>query len=500
MNFTGKLHTKQLSTMAYPALVVPVFDDGALPKEITEIDKAWKGALSRALNEDVLTKSGEIFIVPSPLTKGIRRVAFVGMGSKDETTIESVRRAAGTAGNALRKRDLRSICYLAEPFVPDGEDLASTCMALIEGARLGTYIFDRFKSEKDKQPLEVAELHLPKGVNTKELVGYVDRAITLTTSTILTRDWANTPGNEATPTHLARLALNVAKEADLTCKVLDRKECEKLGMGAFLGVAKGSQQAPKFIVLDYKPRRYKKTICFVGKAITFDSGGISIKPALDMHEMKGDMGGGIAVIGTMRAVGVMKPSGVRIVGIVPACENMPGGSAQKPGDIVKTQSGKSIEIINTDAEGRLILADGLEYAVREFDPDALIDVATLTGAIVIALGYEVAGFWTEDESLAEALKTSADSTGERVWQMPLVQDYKEKLKSEFADQKNTGGKWGGAITAALFLQKYVGETPWMHIDIAGPAIPDKPNPYRPKGASGFGPRLLYNFIENWLEK
>ncbi len=499
MDFTAKVHTRSLSDTAYPALVVPAFEEGTMPGELAEIDKAWKGALSKALKENVLSREGEVFILPSPLSRGIRRVAFIGMGSEDDCTLESLRRAAGNAANAIRKRDVRRICFLVKPFVPDGKDLTMSCIALVEGARLGAYSFDRFKSEKDTHPLDVAELHVPKGTNVREIVARLDRVLTLTTSTIIARDWANTPGNQATPTHIARLAKDIAREAGLKCTVLERRDCEKLGMGAFLGVAQGSDQAPKFIILDYKPKRYSKTICLVGKSITFDSGGISIKPALDMDEMKADMGGGIAVMGTMRAIGIMEPSGVRVIGIVPACENMPSGSAMKPGDIIRTQSGKSIEVINTDAEGRLILADGLEYAVREYHPDALVDVATLTGAVVVALGHEVAGFWTEHESLAEPLVKAAEISGERVWRMPFIKEYNEKLKSEFADQKNSGGKWGGAIVAALFLQKYVGDTPWMHIDIAGPAIPESANPYRPKGASGYGPRLLYNFIENWLE-
>jgi len=499
MTFTAKLHSGPLASAAYPVLVVPAFEDEKLTAEIRDLDRIWKGAVSSFLKTEVLRKEGEVCILPSALGKGIQRVAFVGMGRRDESDLETVRQAAGNAANALRKRDISRVAFLAEPFVPPDGDLESTASALIEGARLGSYSFDRFKSEKDTHVLTSAELHLPKTADTREMAHVIDEVLTLTTSTLLVRDWDNTPSNLATPTHLAQLAKDVAKEAGLSVKILEQSDCEKLGMGAFLGVARGSNEPLRFIVLDYKPKKYSRTLCMVGKAITFDSGGISIKPALDMHIMKGDMGGGVAVIATMRAVGTLKPDGARIVGIVPACENMPSGRAQKPGDVVRTQSGKSIEVINTDAEGRLILADGIEYARREFEPDALIDVATLTGACVIALGEGVAGFWTDEEDLAELMYEASKDTGEKVWPMPLVKEYREHLKSDVADTKNVGKKEGGAIAAALFLQKFVGDTPWLHLDIAGPFWTKENQPYIPIGATGFGPRLLYRFITGWLE-
>jgi len=499
MAFSAKLNTGNIISASYPALVIPAYEDNGLPRELKDLDKAWKGALTNALKSEVLTKEGEVQIVSNPTGKGIQRVAFAGMGHHDETDLDTVRRAAGSAANALRKRDVGRIVFLAEPFMPLRGELDDTARALVEGARLGSYSFDRFKSEKDTHVLTGAELHLPRDTNTRELMPILDETMTLTSSTILARDWSNTPANFATPTHLARLARDIAKEASLAVKILEEKECEKLGMGAFLGVAKASTEPAKFIILDYKPRKYQRTLCLVGKAITFDSGGISIKPALDMHMMKSDMGGGIAVLAAMRAVGMLKPENVRIVGIVPSCENMPGGDALKPGDIVRTQSGKSIEVINTDAEGRLILADGLEYARNEFQPTALVDTATLTGAMVIALGEGVAGYFTEDEDLAVAIAKSSVTTGEKVWRMPLVTEYKEHLKSDCADTKNTGKKEGGAITAALFLQNFVGDTPWMHVDIAGPFWSKESNPYIPKGATGYGPRLLYYFIREWMK-
>ena len=499
MTFTAKLHSGNLVQATYPVLVAPIFEEEPLSQPLRELDKAWRGAVSKAYKSEVLSKEGEVYVMPSPLGKGIEHLAFVGMGKSSDCDTDAVRRAAGSAAGFLRKRNFSHIVFLVEPFVPRHESLETAAMALIEGARLASYSFDRFKSEKDPHVLTSADLHLPKGANVKELVPALDRTLTLTTSTLLTRDWANTPSNNATPTDLAQLAKDIAREAGLGVRVLDEKECEKTGMGAFLGVARGSRQPAKFIVLDYKPRKYSKTICMVGKALTFDSGGISIKPALDMHVMKGDLGGGIAVIATMRALGILQPERVRVIGVVPACENMPGGNAMKPGDIVHTQSGLSIEVQNTDAEGRLVVADGLEYGRREYQPDAIIDVATLTGACIIALGERVAGFWTDYEELAFPMLRASQVTGERVWRMPLVKDYDEFLKSDVADTKNIGKKEGGAIFGALFLKKFVGDTPWLHLDIAGPFWSNETQPYIPRGATGYGPRLLYHFITDWLE-
>jgi len=500
MEFTAKVHSRNLLQAGYPVLIVPAWEDLKLPVELKDLNRSYKGALSQAYDSEALKDEGEIFLVPTPLNKGIRRVAFVGMGKSHKADLETVRRVAGKAANGLRKRNLARLAFLVDPFMTQDESLESTGRALLEGARLGSYVFDEFKTEKDTHYVTSVELHIARhGVKVKDFIPMLDEALAVTTSTLLARDWANTPSNYATPTHLAKLARGIAKEAGIGVKILDRRECERLGMGSFLGVARGSKQDPQFIVLDYKPRQYTKTIALVGKAITFDSGGISLKPGLNMHVMKADMGGGIAVLATMRAVGVNAPDGVRVVGIVPACENMPGGDAQKPGDIVRTQSGKSIEVLNTDAEGRLILADGLEYAVREYQPDAIIDVATLTGACVIALGERIAGIFTDHDELAEPMMRASKITGEKVWRMPLEKEYIEQLKSTVADTANIGKREGGAITAALFLQKFVSDRPWMHVDIAGPMWTNEPKPYQPKGATGYGPRLLYSFVKRYIE-
>jgi len=499
MDFTAKLYSGKITGTKYHVLVVPIFEDRKLHPELKEIDKAWKNELTEAVKDEALTSLGELYIAPTPLAKGLKRVAFVGMGKRNECDLETVRRAAGLAANSLRKREIPIVTFLAEAFVPPEGDVESTCRALIEGARLGSYTFDQFKTEKETNVISTAEIHLPGNAKIRDYVPMLNEVTTLTTSSIITRDWCNTPANLATPTHLSRLAKDIAKEASLSVKILDEKACDKLGMGAFLGVSKGSNEPPQFIILDYKPTKYTKTIVMVGKAITFDSGGISLKPGKDMHIMKGDKGGGVAVLATMRAVGLLKPKKVRVVGIIPACENMPSGHATKPGDIIRTMSGKSIEVLNTDAEGRLIMADGLEYGRIEYNPDYMIDVATLTGACVIALGEQIAGYWTDFDILADAMNAAGEVTGEKVWRMPLEMEYDDQLKSQCADTQNIGKREGGAITAALFLKKFVGDIQWLHLDIAGPFWSNENRPYTPKGCTGYGPRLLYNFVAKLAE-
>jgi leucyl aminopeptidase len=499
MNFTAKLHSGDILSGKYPVLGIGIYEDEDLTPVVSDLDKEWGGAISRAFKAGASPKEGDVLLVTGPSSKGIGSVALIGCGRLEKYTYDAVRRIAGASANYLRKRDFSRVAYLVETFTPDEGDLERTSHCIVEGARLGTYVFDQFKTEKDTNPLSAVDLHLPEDVSLRPLIAGLDKVLTLTTSTILARDWGNTPSNYATPSHFAKLAKDIAKETDLVCRVLEEKECRKIGMGAFLGVAQGSAEEPKFIILDYKPRRFARTICFVGKAITFDTGGISLKPAQDMDAMKIDCGGGLAVIGLMRAVGLIKPSGVRVIGIVPSCENMPSGTAIKPGDILTTQSGKSIEVLNTDAEGRLILADGLEYASREFRPSAIVDAATLTGACVVALGNDVAGYWSNNEELAAAMNKAQADTGEKAWRMPLVEEYNELLKSECADTRNIGTRWGGAITAALFLKKFIKDTPWLHLDLAGPAIPPDGKPWRPKGASGYGARLLYSLLEHWMD-
>jgi len=307
------------------------------------------------------------------------------------------------------------------------------------------------------------------------------------------RDMISAPSNEMTPSIMAQKAQEVAKRKNVTCTVLDRKKMQELGMNALLAVASGSQEEPKFIILEYSGGRKKDApVVLVGKGLTFDSGGISLKPSDKMEEMKTDMSGGAAVIAALRAAADLKLP-LNIVGLVPATENLPDGRAYKPGDILRSYSGKTIEVLNTDAEGRLVLADTLAYSAR-FRPAAVVDVATLTGACVIALGEEVIGMLGTDEELKREIRNAGEKTGERVWELPLWENYHEQIKSDIADYKNTGGRPAGTITAAAFLSKFVGDFPWVHLDIAGPAWTTKDKAYIPKGASGIPVRLLVEFL------
>jgi len=325
------------------------------------------------------------------------------------------------------------------------------------------------------------------------------RAQTISRAVYLTRNLVSMPSNELTPARLAGEAKALAKRyRGLSVRILEAREMERLGMNALLGVARGSRESPKLIVMSYRGAdRKQRPLALVGKAITFDSGGISLKPAEKMEEMKSDMAGGAAVLGTLQAVAELKMP-VNLVGIVPATENLPDGGAYKPGDILRTMSGKTVEVLNTDAEGRLILADALHYAQR-YNPEAIIDIATLTGACVVALGNQVTGMMGTDEKLKELIRKAAEETGELVWELPLWENYQEMVKSDVADLKNSAGREGGAISAAAFLSKFADPVPWVHLDIAGPAWLTKDRPYQPKGASGIGVRLFVKFLQYRLE-
>jgi leucyl aminopeptidase len=328
---------------------------------------------------------------------------------------------------------------------------------------------------------------IEKGIKTGEIDSW---------GTNLARDMVNHPSNFMTPTKMAEIALNLSKEYKFRCEILSPPDLEKLKMGALMAVAQGSKQPAKFIIMEHMPEKKRKgTVVLIGKAITFDSGGISIKPSEGMWEMKGDMAGGAAVIATM-ASAAREGIPVHLVGLVPATENLPSGTAYKPGDIIKSYSGKTIEIMSTDAEGRMILADALGYA-QKYEPKALLDIATLTGACVIALGNVVAGLMGSDQQLLNKVKKAGEKTGERVWELPLYKEYDDQIKSDLADMKNSGGRPAGTITAAAFLKKFVGKASWAHLDIAGMDWEEKGKPYIPKGPIGFGVRLFLQFLREW---
>jgi len=366
--------------------------------------------------------------------------------------------------------------------------------AVVEGLILGTYAFERYKREAAEKFVEEAFVVPSDARSARDVAQGMGTGETFARATWFARDLVNAPANEVHPTYLAEVAEDIARATGLSAKILDREECAELGMGAFLGVAAGSQQPPKFIHLTYRPRgRSARRIAVIGKGITFDAGGLDLKSAEGMLRMKNDMSGAAAVLAIMRALPALKPK-IEVHGLIAATENMPSGTAFRPGDVLRAMNGTTIEIGNTDAEGRLTLADVMSYAVQTIKPDEMVDMATLTGACVVALGPLCSGLMANRQPLANRLLTAAEAAGERVWQLPLLDEYREHLKSDVADLNNVGPRGGGAITAGLFLKEFSAGVPWAHFDIAGPAFVEKDGPLTPKGATGVGVRTILTYL------
>jgi leucyl aminopeptidase len=435
----------------------------------------------------------ELALLHKPAGLKAGRLLLVGGGKREKFDAATLRRAAGTALRHLKSKSSRDIAMLLESGYADGDAVA----AAVEGALLGDYETDTLKSDKkDVKTVDRFTVSLPGGDASLEAA--LRRGQILADSQNLTRELVNEPANRMTPSILAARAQAMASEQGLECEVLDQDRMKQLGMGALLGVAMGSAEPPALIVIRYRPTAQGANgahLGLVGKGVTFDSGGLSIKPADGMEKMKYDMAGGAAMIGAMRAIAQLKPS-IPVTAFIPAVENMTGSRAQRPGDIVTSLSGKTIEVLNTDAEGRLILADALTYA-RRLGCTHLVDAATLTGAIVVALGHIHVGLFASDDALRAKVMAAAAAEGEKMWQMPLDEDYKDYLKSAFADLPNIGGRWGGAITAATFLKEFADTTPWVHLDIAGTAWLDEAKPFMSKGPSGVGVRTFVRLATSW---
>jgi leucyl aminopeptidase len=434
-------------------------------------------------------KALEIAILHRPAGLKAKRLVLAGAGKPGEFTAAEMRKLSGATLRALKPKGVRSIVMaLNEPFRSD--DFAA---AAVEGALLGDLEADRYKTDPKKNEKQIASFALLGGSQAA-----VDRARILAEAQNFTRSLANEPANLLTPTGLAESARKMAADYGLECEVLDQDRMRQLGMGALLGVAQGSAEPPAMIILHYKPSRKpssKDHLGLVGKGVTFDTGGISIKPADGMEKMRYDMAGGAAMLGAMRAIAQLKPA-IPVTAIIPAVENMPGSRAQRPGDIVTSLSGKTVEVLNTDAEGRMILIDALTYAQR-LGCTHLIDAATLTGSIVVALGFVNIGAFTNNQAFLDKLMAAAKAEGEKMWQMPIDEEYKEALKSDFADLHNIGGRPGGSVTAAMFLKDFVNDLPWVHLDIAGTAWLEEAKPYMAKGASGVGVRTFVRLAQNW---
>ena len=444
---------------------------------------------------EVAGKSLELTLLHRPPGVAAARVLLAGAGKPEKFDAAELRKVAGAAVRHLKSKSVKSIALALDAEHADGEYAA----AAVEGAILGEYEPDRYKTDDDKKSVDAFALVAAAGGGGAELDAAVARGRILAEAQNYTRDLVNEPANRLTPSKVAEAAQKMTSEYQLECEVLEREQMEKFGMGALLGVAQGSAEPPALVAIRYRPAQTesKTHLGLVGKGVTFDTGGISIKPADGMEKMKYDMAGGAAMIGAMRAIAQLKPA-IRVTAFIPCVENMPGSRAQRPGDIVTAMSGKTIEVINTDAEGRLILADALTYA-RQQGCTHLVDAATLTGAIVVALGHLNVGLFANEEAMRDRVLQAAKAEGERVWPMPLEDDYKEYLKSAYADLSNVGGRWGGAITAAIFLKEFAGETPWVHLDIAGTAYLDESKPFLAKGPTGVPVRTLVRLATEWKE-
>lgn len=482
-----------LERASVPLLAVALgeLSNDKVPSSLLSLDASLGGELARVLAAgDFSGKPDEVTVMyPS---KGAKRVLLVGLAKSEEITRGAVRRSAAIAARRAVQIGAETMAFHLVPETHGGVTPEDFGQVVVEGAAQGAWRFHDFRSDEEgKHRLRELEI-----ISTRERRSDVERGRKIGAAVAvghkLARNLQALPGNVCTPSYLAAIARELGKAYGFKVTVLGRTQLEKLGMGALLAVAQGTSQPPQFITLEYKGGGRSAPLCFVGKGVTFDSGGISLKPALNMEEMKYDMSGAAAVLGLFEALGQIRPK-VNVVGLIPATENLPSGLAIKPGDIVRSHLGKTIEIVNTDAEGRLILCDALSYA-RRFKPACVVDAATLTGAIVVCLGSHAAGLMGNDDALLEEVRWAGDLAGERCWPLPLWQEYREQLKSEIADIKNTGGRPAGSITAGWFLREFVHGFPWAHIDIAGTAYTDADRPDLPKGPTGIGVRLFTQLV------
>jgi leucyl aminopeptidase len=475
------------------AIILGLFEGMERPDgDLAVIDEALGGAISQLISQgEIKGKLREVTIIHSLGKLPAARVVVVGLGKKEELSLDKVRTGVGEACRLLQQREISHVATVAMGAGAAGIGRDGVAQAVTEGALLGIYSFRRHMTKE----AEHGELKRLTIVGTDDELPLLqqgsDKGRVLAEATKLARDMVNEPANYMTPSRMAEVAASLAKTYGLEVEVLEREQMQKLGMGALLGVTQGSRQPPKFIILRYRRGDSAQVdLALVGKGVTFDSGGISIKPSEGMEEMKGDMAGGAAIMAVISAIAQLKLR-LNVLAIIPCTENLPGGEALKPGDVLTAMNGKTIEIITTDAEGRLTLADALSYA-NKLGAKRIVDVATLTGACHIALGDDCSGVFGNNQELVDKLIAASTIAGELMWQLPLYEQAKEQLKSEVADIKNVGGKWGGAITAAHFLAEFAGNTPWVHLDIAGTSRSEKDRGYIVKGATGVTVRTLVN--------
>ena len=478
--------------VAADLLALPIKEKGTEDPLLRRLDRLLKGKLSERIRKSQFTGAeGTALIHPTPAMPA-GHVLLLGMGKEEEIGLDAWRKAGARTKKEAAGIGAEAIAFL----LPSGTEMPSLPAAIVEGSLLASYNFNKYKSET-RPNTSVKTLTFARPGLTRSAA--MDRAVNLAQDLLpgvfLARDLVNEPPSVTTARYLGEQARRHCRGRGLGVEVWGKKKIQAMNLAGLLAVNRGSTEEPRFIVIHYKPPKAKKKVALIGKGITFDSGGLSLKTAKSMETMKLDMAGGAAVIGAMSRLPQLRPE-IEVTGYIPTTDNLPSGSAQKPGDIIRYLNGKTVEVLNTDAEGRLILADALAWAARE-KPDCMITLATLTGACMVALGSEVAGIFGNRQSLVDALSRSSREAGEKLWQLPLVKEYREEIKSSVADIKNIGGSYGGAITAALLLQEFVDDIPWAHLDIAGPAYAEKDGPTCPKGGTGFGVRTLLKFLASY---
>ncbi len=480
-------------------LVVPLYQ-GTLKSNthLNQIPAKLRNRIDNLIKKDIIHgKNGESILLDAESGFGFSYILLSGVGKQEKLGRDAVREAGGNLARGVKGRKFKNVSVLVPAGFKTGSDIASVGQLLTEGMELGIYEMLEYKSSPEKKSMPpLINFVLPSKWNKKEFDSGAKVGQIMAWGQNYARDLIGHPSNILTPQEMAKHARSLARKYGLTCKVMGKAEIRRNKMNCLLGVNSGSEKDPQFIILKYKgPKANGRPICLVGKGITFDSGGISIKPSENMEQMKCDMGGAACVIGAIVTAARLKVP-LNLMALVPTTENLPSGSAYKPGDILKAMNGKTVEVINTDAEGRLILADALSYAQKQ-KPQAIIDVATLTGASIIALGYISSALFTNDGKLRTLASSASEFSSEKTWEMPLWPEYQEMIKSDLADIKNSSGKPGAVCTAAAFLHNFVGDYPWAHIDMAAVDIEFKGGAYKPKGASGYGVRLLVEMLRNW---
>lgn len=471
------------------AIAIFAFED-TLEKDIAQTDKILSGLASYIKKDHFIPHPHKLYVFPTHGKIAAQTLVVVGLGKKNEANLETVRQAIAAFANWGSHHGKKSLAVDLNIDIKD-QEVSSLFHAATEGVSLGSYIFSKYKSETKRVVADIVYL-LTSASRLQHATNGVAKGKIFAEATVFTRDLVNEPSNVVTPTYLAQVAKSLAKRGEVSVEIMDEPAIKKMGMNAFLAVAKGSSEPPKLIKLTYKGG--KKKVGLVGKAITFDTGGLTVKPWEHMQKMKLDMAGGATVLSIFKILPKLKPK-LTVVGVIATCENMPGPSAMKPDDVVKAYNGKTIEIIHTDAEGRLTLADALSYIQKTEKPEKLIDIATLSGSCIVGLGEEVAGLFSNDRQLTDDIKKAALKTNEKIWELPLEKSYKELIESDVADLRNLAkNRYGEAITASLFLEEFIDKIPWAHIDIGGPAFAEKDTPLTPKGGSGFAVRTLLQFL------